>query len=366
MRPWYDRLVEDLGGFDLLDAHTHIGQEDPDGFRQSAEELLAHLESAGARGVTFPMHEPSGYGRANDAVLRAAEESGGRLVAFCRVDPRDGAVAEAERCLDAGARGIKLHPRAERFDLDEPAVHALFALAAERRVPVLIHAGRGIPALGQRTLELNDEHPEAPVILAHAAISDLAWMWRHAPDHPTLFVDTSWWLAPDQLALFAYFPPGQVVFASDAPYASTLASAVITLRCAQQAGLSPDAVRSVAGGQMARLLAGEEPLDLGPAPGPRPGGLDPLLDRVAAHLTMALGREVTQPGAGEEGVALARLGADVGPDSPLAAVCEQVLVLLDAFDGHRRREDRLRFSELWLLACALTLARTPDVPLARI
>src|SRR5215212_3833327 len=184
LRPYYDRLKEDVGGIELFDAHTHIGDKDPDGFRQTPAELLKALDGAGARGVVFPMHEPDGYREPNDRVIRAAAESAGQLVAYCRVDPRDNAVAEAARALDAGARGIKLHPRAERFGLEEPAVRDIVALAHERRVPILIHAGRGIPALGQNTVALSGEFPDAKLILAHAAISDLAWLWRVMPEHP--------------------------------------------------------------------------------------------------------------------------------------------------------------------------------------
>src|SRR5690554_3005893 len=111
MRPFWDRLVETCGALPLFDAHTHVGANDPDGVRQSPEELLAALARVGARAAVFPMHEPDGYARANDRVLEAAERSGGRLVAYCRVDPHNDAAAEARRCLDAGARGIKLHPR---------------------------------------------------------------------------------------------------------------------------------------------------------------------------------------------------------------------------------------------------------------
>ena len=116
LRPWFDRLGADVAGLELYDAHTHVGRNDPDGMKQEPEELLAGLAAVDARGIVFPMHEPDGYPPANDAVLAAAEASD-KLVAFCRVNPHDGAVAEAERCLDAGARGIKLHPRAERFTL---------------------------------------------------------------------------------------------------------------------------------------------------------------------------------------------------------------------------------------------------------
>src|SRR5919199_1782808 len=154
MGPWLDRLRADLPGLDLFDAHTHIGADDPDGVKQTPEQLLAALDRLPARAAVFPMHDPAGYPPANDRVLEAAEASNGRLFAYCRVDPRADAVAEARRCLDAGARGIKLHPRAERFTLSEPAVPELVALPHERRQPVLIHAGRGIPALGQDTVRL--------------------------------------------------------------------------------------------------------------------------------------------------------------------------------------------------------------------
>src|SRR5262245_38970761 len=237
MRPWWERLLADHPEIDLLDAHTHVGSHDPDGVKQAPEQLLALLESASARAVVFPMHEPDGYPPANDMVLEAAASSGGKLYAYCRVDPRANAVAEARRCLDAGAVGIKLHPRAEEFTLSEPAVRELVALAHERRVPVLIHAGRGIPALGRDTVQLSGEFPDARLILAHAAISDLAWLWRVLPDHPNLLIDTAWWDPADMMALFTLVPPGNILWASDSPYGLPLTSAVMHLRLALQAGL---------------------------------------------------------------------------------------------------------------------------------
>src|SRR5207248_1514458 len=123
-------------------------------------QLLEALGLAGARAVVFPFHEPDGYREANERLLDDAAGSGGRLVVFCRLDPRhEDAVAEAERALDAGARGIKLHPRAERFELDEPEVRRVFEIANERQVPVLIHAGRGIPALGRHAADYAAELP---------------------------------------------------------------------------------------------------------------------------------------------------------------------------------------------------------------
>ena len=364
MRPWLDRITADHGPLALYDAHTHIGQNDPDGYTQTPEELVDGLAAADARGVVFPMHEPDGYRAANDTAIAAAAARPERLVAFCRVNPRDGALAEARRALDAGARGIKLHPRAEAFLMTEPAVAELVALAAERHVPVLIHAGRGIPALGRTTVELAAAHPDATLILAHAAISDLAWLWRVLPEHPNVLIDSAWWNPVDLVAMFALCPPANLVWASDSPYGRPVFSAVLGLRCALQAGLGAAALRGVAGATVARVLDGERPADLGPPPGAPRGPQDPLLERVVSNLVGAFHRlAVQQPP--DEAVALARLSCAVGADGPEAQVCAAVLAGLDRYEAElappppgRRFPTAFRH-----LIHALIVARTPAVPL---
>jgi uncharacterized protein len=364
LRPYYDALVSDLGDLALYDAHTHIGFNDPDGFKQDASDLIGALETVDARGVVFPMHEPDdGYSAANDHVLEAAAGSGGRLVSFCRVNPHSGALAEARRALDAGAVGIKLHPRAEQFTLHTPGVRDIIALAHERELPVLIHAGRGIPALGQDTVKLSEEFRGARLILAHCAISDLAWLWRLLPDHPNVLIDTAWWAPADLIATFTLCPPANVVWASDSPYGLPIAAAVMAFRCALQAGLTTEQIHGIAGGQLERVLAAEAPLDLGDAPR-EAHALDPLLERVITHLTSAMGRAFGQADPSES-VALARLACAVGDDAAHADVFAAVLELLDLYEEHLAPPPPgRRFPAAGrLLVMALNVARTPDVTL---
>ena len=70
------------------------------------------------RAFMFCLDEPDrhpSFSAANDRTLAFAERSGGRLIPFVRLDLNESPIEEATRCLDAGARGIKLHPRAQKF-----------------------------------------------------------------------------------------------------------------------------------------------------------------------------------------------------------------------------------------------------------
>jgi predicted TIM-barrel fold metal-dependent hydrolase len=359
---WYaqERARNDA---DVFDVHTHVGQHDPDTMRCSPAELLAAVEQADARAAVFPLQEPGGYRAPNAAVIAAAEASGGRLVAFARLDPRDGPAEEARRSLDAGARGLKLHPRGDSHELDDPALDAVWALAHERQLPVLVHAGRGIPALGAHAVEICTRYPGVRLILAHAAISDLAWIGRCAQELPNLCFDTSWWAPSDLLALFATVPPGQILFASDAPYGRIPTAMLLASRSGRQVGLDDAQLRLVLGGQLARLLDGEEPADGGPAPRTERVAVDVLLDRVATFLVGAFAQMVRGQ-SGEEMRALARLACAVPADAPQAAHCRVILELLDASErlAAAPAPGRVLSAGLHLLVLALNVARTPDVP----
>jgi uncharacterized protein len=156
-----------------------------------------------------------------------------------------------------------------------------------------------------------------------------------------------------------------VLMASDAPYGSPVWASVMTSRHALQVGLEAEQVRGVVGGQALRIVNGEDPLDLGSAPGGSRLSNDPLLDRVYAFLLSAIGQAFNgvEPA---ETLALARLSCDVGEDLPQTAVCRWVVELLDARESYSPEGDGrpARFAPgLHFLVAALGIVRTPDVPL---
>jgi predicted TIM-barrel fold metal-dependent hydrolase len=354
-----------LGAAEWFDAHTHIGQNDPDGRKATAEEILGGLDQARVqRGMVFAMHEPDGYSAANDDVLAAAAASDGRLVPLARIAPNaDGAVAEAQRCLAAGAAGFKLHPRSDAFALPHPVVEEVVALAHEQRAPVLFHAGRGIPHLGEAVVDLARRYPGARLILAHAGISDLGWIAEDAAQLGNLFFDTAWWNVADQLQLYATIPPGRILYASDMPYAPGVLAAFVFLRVARAVGHRPEVLRSIAGEQLARVVAGEEPADVGPAPGPDVVGrrvieAERIVTYCAAGLQIAFrGMDPSEP------IALARLACRTCRDGDVRELLTYVDALLAIGQENAAAYPDVPFAMMPAVLLAMVLAGTPEAGL---
>lgn len=360
LRPWYDALTRETPGLAVLDAHAHVGTRDPTGFTATTGELLDTLHLCEGRAVFFPMVEPDGYREPNLRCAREAAESGGVLTAFARLVPEQEPAAMLAEALDAGARGIKLHPSSDEFDLADPRLEPVLAVADERRLPVVVHAGPELGSIGGTVLDLCARFPGMRVIMAHCALTDLMWLWRHVPATPNLFFDTSWWSVEHVMALFRLVPPGRILSGSDLPYGTPLQGAVSTVRCAVQAGLDADQRRSVAGGQLGRLLAGEEPLDLGPAPSGEARAMTPVLDVLTSSLYAVL--EPMQRGE-DPGTALAvaRHACRVAEGDPDAAVVGSVAHLLDLYEERRgslRRRNQFTPGRDLVLAASF-VARTP-------
>jgi predicted TIM-barrel fold metal-dependent hydrolase len=253
---------------EVIDAHTHLGL-DEDGRSLTLGQLLAQLDHADARrACVFPLHDPErkpSYSVPNDRVLAWARESEGRLVPFARLDPAEAPLAEAERCLAAGARGIKLHPRAQDFVFDGGDMDEVFALAESASVPILIHAGRGLPPLADGLADLALRHPGAVLILAHGAICDQGILTTRLADHPGVLYDISCFFPLDVIELFARVPAERIVFASDPPYGLPATTLYMALRVAWKAGLDEPTTKLVLGGTMAALIDGQPLPAISPA-----------------------------------------------------------------------------------------------------
>lgn len=286
-------------GADVIDAHTHLGA-DEDGQALSCEDLIEFLDQIGpaTRACVFALHDPDrtpAYRRPNDRILAWAQQSAGRLIPYCRLDPSEDPAGEAERCLARGARGIKLHPRAQSFTFAVPAADAIFQIARAAGVPILIHAGRGMGATMAPLADLALRYPEVVLVLAHAAVADQGTFATRLAGHPWVLYDTSCFSPVDVVELFARVPAERIVFASDAPYGRPAAGLYLALRAAARAGLEADERALIAGATMAAVLDGEA---LPEARRPRLAATRPFngrLLRVSHYLQMAFAAVISAP-----------------------------------------------------------------------
>jgi uncharacterized protein len=253
------RLLPD--GADIFDAHLHLGT-DIDGMVGDYDQLEEIMVRYGiSRAFMFCLDEPDrhpGFSAANDRTLAFAERSGGRLIPFVRLDLNETPLEEARRCLDAGARGIKLHPRAQKFTATDERLAPVFEIAAERRVPILIHGGRGLPPIAAGLRALVDRYPEATLIIAHAGIADLAELARCMAGRQGVLFDTSTWSPIDLLDFYRQIPPEQIVYASDYPYGQQPSSLLIAVKTARYAGYSDEQLRAVLAGTANALADGRD------------------------------------------------------------------------------------------------------------
>ena len=313
-------------GVGIFDAHVHLGH-DIDGSGGVYEELERINDDYGvSRCFMFCMDEPDrhpGFVAPNDRSLEYAKRSEGRLIPFVRLDLTESPVEEAERCLDLGARGIKLHPRAQRFMLNDERLAPVFAIAAERRVPILIHGGRGLPPIADHLARLIDAYPEAQLIIAHAGIADLAGLAGRFAGKAGVFFDTSVWSPVDLLSIFHLVGPEQVLYASDYPYARPPSSLLNAIRTAKVAGFDEEQIRDMLSGNATRIADGEPPREPSSPTGDGMFTQPMTLARIHQYLSMATPLLWTSQ-----------------PDS--VGVLGLALNACDDKDGHPEELDRIR------------------------
>jgi uncharacterized protein len=351
----------------LWDAHTHLGVDD-DGFRQSPEQLIAVMDAARVeRAFTFPLNDPErvpNYCVPNDRVLAWCEAAPDRLVPFCRLDLSADPIGEANRCLDRGARGIKLHPRAQKFDFGARGLDPVFAVAAERSVPILIHAGRGLPAIADDLRLLVERHPQAQLILAHGAIADLQHIGRTLGNQPNVTYDTSVWSTTDLRALLTTVSPEQVLWASDLPYGQPAAMIIQLARLCLSGRATPEQMHALLWGNTERVSRGQPAAQLSPPllelPPARSLQHRRIADYVVTTTALLWLYQPDIPGA----LGLAVRACDVDGSPELADVAELIGCAAELWDEGIALEDREAAAPytrgaMRLLQVALAILDTP-------
>jgi len=249
---------EKLDDAKIWDAHCHIGN-DLDGHRMSQRLLVKKLDDSGVeKAVIFPLNDREKqkcFERSNDHIFRAFLEHPDRLIPFFRIDPNSGRWQEEfDRRVSQGFRGLKLHPRAQKFDIGSAGARRVFERAEDERIPLLIHTGFGLEDGMNGLLCSIHEHPRLRVILGHSGFVDLGRVIDAALKNSNIYFDTSVVKMYDLFFLMQRMDHKRIFYGSDIPYGDMDFSLQGILSVAISLGLSPRQIRDIIGGNLEGFL----------------------------------------------------------------------------------------------------------------
>ena len=208
------------GREECWDLHLHLGHSRDGASFSLAEVRKALNEHRINRAVLFAIDEEDAgptYERSNDRVLKASA-SDLRLIPFARLSPRTGsrAVAELHRSIHSGMRGVKLHPRAEKFSPEEagPLIREIEA----ERLPVFLHTAHEKNCGPGEWEKIFKRHRRIPFVLFHGGKDAFEEAISVAHRNRNVWVETStlsYWRTG---VILRRLGASKIVFGSDLPY----------------------------------------------------------------------------------------------------------------------------------------------------
>ena len=232
--------------------------EEFDGAPYGRDGTLRTMDEAGIDfSVVFPGGLPPDP-RSINAELLTALEGDDRLLPGCLINPTLGppAVDELRRCVDAGARSMKLMAAAHGYRLDGPAPDAVMAAAAELGLPVTIHSGSEVSGCSPAFIgALASRHPAVTIIMDHMGYREwLDLAVDAAAANPRIYLGTTLIAAAEPIRIKSIIQEGRVgagriVFGSNAPSGV----AVNGVRGIRGLGLDAADEAAVLGGNLAAI-----------------------------------------------------------------------------------------------------------------
>jgi predicted TIM-barrel fold metal-dependent hydrolase len=235
----------------IFDAHMHVGDFGP--------MMNVGVDTAGLAELMRDHEIDGGVVFAPDASLvEQAMDAIPGLYGLVWANPKlPGYVEETTRLLeDPRFRGIKLHPTLDGFHPNDPSIHPLMELLAERDLPVLIHCGHPVFSLPWSIEELIVEFPQVSVILGHMGHCNVIYINGAidvASRHERVFLETSGMPMPTKIReAVDRVGPERVLFGSDIPFHHPK----IEIDRVRLAGLSPEQLERVLSTNSRELFLG--------------------------------------------------------------------------------------------------------------
>lgn len=233
----------------IIDTHVHVGV-DADGESQELAALERSMSESGIeRAVVFPFNDRSDVLIERSEQLRASVAHDDRFIPLIRFDPKSANENEVRRVI-AGYAGIKLHPNAQDFDIEDPEVLWVYELAHELELPILFHTKASQPQSHPlKAIAIAERYPRIKVILGHFFGDSFEAMER-TRDVPNVYAETSIFGRSLRIKQLVREGFDRLLFGSDSPYDDQLAALLTVTR----SGLDPDELAPILNGNAMRVF----------------------------------------------------------------------------------------------------------------
>jgi uncharacterized protein len=172
------------------------------------------------KSVVFPFNTSDEKLIKESKALLKISKSENSIIPFLRFNPATINENELHSLLGLGFKGIKLHPSAQRFVLDDKIFDKVYKSIILHNLPVLVHTSAHDLKYSTpiRLLNLSKRFPNLKIIMAHFFGNDLSLIEK-LNGFDSIYVDIS--INARTLRIKEAVKTGiKLLFASDAPYDS--------------------------------------------------------------------------------------------------------------------------------------------------
>lgn len=213
-----------IHGYQVFDAHTHVGKARHSGRVYTAGDLLRDMDRhAVERSLVIPFPVVEDWRAAHDEIGAAVLEHPDRLCGAACLDPyvpetvfRD----EIRRCRERyGFCALKLQPQYHGLNPFSRRADFLFEAALENKMAVVCHTGSGLPfSLPSLLMMPARRFPDLQIVVAHSG----GGIFVHeailaAVFCPNVFLELSSLMPHQILEVLAEVPGDRLMIGSDLP-----------------------------------------------------------------------------------------------------------------------------------------------------
>ena len=178
----------------IIDFHCHVGtdiSEDPNEFLDF-DSLKKSMDQFGIdKSVVFPFSNTDQKMIDDSLTILDKSRTSDWIIPFLRINPNTITDEKLNKLFEIGFAGLKLHPSAQKFEIDEPDFFWIYKLCQEKKIPILFHTEfKTRYANPSKAIKIAKLFPNLTIIIAHFFGNDLSLI-REANKYPNVYAEIS-------------------------------------------------------------------------------------------------------------------------------------------------------------------------------